>query len=323
MLKKIFMILIIISLLLNLLIVGVFAKNNFRLGLTVSETSIRTTAAHEFAKWVDKLSGGSMHIDIFPSGTLGTWREQIEGLKIGTPDAIFESIGPLEDYTPLGSIEAAAFLYKDQDHFYRIWTSNVAQEFLDEVARQSNIRMLSAVWVGARHIASTIPVRKIEDLKKIKIRVVPTKSHLDFWKKVGANGTPMAFTEVLAGLKTGVIDAVENPLDPLLTMRFVDIAKNVTLTGHMAEPAGILMDETVYQNLPEEQREVIDKANLKMQEWLQTNYKEVENKIKVEMTKEGVTFIKLQDRDEWVNRAEKQDLPKEVLPWVEKFRRID
>ena len=107
----------------------------------------------------------------------------------------------------------------------------------------------------------------MEDLKGLKIRTLPTPVHIAFFKALGAAPTPMDWSELFEGLRSGVVDAQENPPSMTYTARFYEVQKFYSLTGHVNEVGALLMNKAFYNKLPNDLKAAVDQAAQKTRAW--------------------------------------------------------
>ncbi|MCR4443299.1 MAG: TRAP transporter substrate-binding protein [Peptococcaceae bacterium] len=193
----------------------------------------RDEAAKKFAAAVEKKTEGKVKVEVYSGGTLGTWRDTIEGLKPGIVQVVLESVGTLEPYTSLAAIDAVPFLYQGDSHFKKVWYGDLGKQLLDEVGTKGSFELMGPMHRGARYVTSKRKIETAADLKGLKIRVPEIKIYLKTWEKLGATPTPMAFTEVYTGLQQGTVEAQENPLTLSYSSAFYEVCPYLIKTKHV------------------------------------------------------------------------------------------
>lgn len=114
---------------------------------------------------------------------------------------------------------------------------------------------------GIREITSNKgPIEKPSDLKGIKIRTMQVEAHIEAFKAMGANPTPMSFNEVYSALQQGVVDAQENPLGHIFSSRFYEVQKFLTMSNHVYSTHMVLANQDFYGNLSDKDREIVNSA---------------------------------------------------------------
>ncbi len=220
----------------------------------------------KFAKVVGELSGGKINVKTFHSGQLADQKTGILGVMRGslemTSDASPSWFADLASYPEIGVLEVA-YLYRDIDHMYRVLTGPIGQKYWDELARKSNIRVLDVWYLGTRELNLTRKagvVRRPEDLRGIKLRMPNVEAWLDVGRALGANPTPLGFGEVYMALKTGTIDGQDNPVPTDYSEKFYEVTHYIVLTDHMIGYITPIINEKIWQEMPEKYRVYIKKA---------------------------------------------------------------
>jgi TRAP-type transport system periplasmic protein len=231
-----------------------------RLGHVGDPADPRHTACEKFAEIAKKESGGKIDVRIFPSSSLGDYKQMQEGLQQGTIDIVIESIGTLSRFYPPAGVESMPYLFDGYDHYVSIWNGPVGEKLKKDMAEKANFLILGHMFRGARELTSNKPVRSIDDLKGLKIRVSPMKERLVTWKTFGANPTPMGFSEVFTALQQGVIDAQENPLETIKGSSLFEVQKYLILTSHMANGFTFMFNAKRFNAWPAEIQAAIRKA---------------------------------------------------------------
>ena len=186
-------------------------------------------AADEFKKRTD----GRYEIQVFPASSLGKEVEINEGLSIGSVDIIYT--GPAfaaRSYPPL-AISDYPFILRDFEHWQAYRDSDLFAEMGQGYKDATGNTITALTYYGARHVTSNKPILTPADMEGLKIRVPNAPVYVMFPKAVGANPTPMAFSEVYLALQQGVVDAQENPLPTIKFKKFYEVQSNINLTAHI------------------------------------------------------------------------------------------
>jgi len=157
---------------------------------------VRDLECQKFAELVSKKTEGKVKVEVFSGGTLGDWRETIEGLKARIVHVVIESVGTLDAYDKYADIEAAPFLIRDVDHYFKVWKGDVGREILDKVGSNTGFQLMGPAYRGARYVTSKKKIETINDLKGLKIRVPNIAIYVNALQMLGASHIPMAFTEL-------------------------------------------------------------------------------------------------------------------------------
>lgn len=221
----------------------------------------RDQSLQEFAKLVDQKSNGTMKVEVYSGGTLGTWRDTIEGLEPGIVQIVCESIGTLEAYSPTASIDAYPYLYKDYEHYKKIMlNSEIGEKIMQKVGEEGGFVLLGPSNRGARVMTSNKKVEKVEDLKGVKLRAPGIQMYIKTWEYLGASPVPMDASEIYTGLQQGTVDAQENPVMYSYGNAFYDVCDYLILTNHVFSTDVFIFNDDFFNKLPAEQQQVFREA---------------------------------------------------------------
>jgi tripartite ATP-independent transporter DctP family solute receptor len=227
-----------------------------------------TMAAQKFADVLEILSGGKVKVDVFHSGQLGDQKTQILDVMRGTLDMTIDTspgwFADLANYPQIGVLDTP-YVYRDLDHAYRVLTGPVGQKHWDYLAKNAGLRVLDIWYMGTRElnlVKKAGPVRRPEDLRGIKLRMPNVESWLDIGRALGATPTPLGFGEVYMALKSGTIEGQDNPLPTSDWAKFYEVTHYIILTDHVMGFITPVINEKLWQDMPEEYRVYIQKAIL-------------------------------------------------------------
>jgi len=178
----------------------------------------------EVKRLIEEKSNGKFTVEVFPS-TLGSDKELIEGLQMGTVDGAIINTAVLASIIPDLAVIDMPFMFKDREHAYRVLDGEVGDEFLQKI-NEKNIVALSYWENGFKGITNNVrPIKTPEDLKGLKIRTMESRAQLDAFKAWGANPTPMSFSEVYQSMQQGVIDGHFNAPDTVAANKMYEVQK--------------------------------------------------------------------------------------------------
>jgi tripartite ATP-independent transporter DctP family solute receptor len=211
-----------------------------------------------FAQRVEEATQGAVTISIFPAAQLGDSPEQIEGLHLGTLDLALAAFSHASQFCSEFGLFGAPSLFRDPEHFASVFDGEVG-EILDEACNNHyGIRLLSTFTSGYRvFFNGRGPVRTLEDLQGMKIRVMGGEADALMWETFGAIPVPMPYSEVYSALQAGVIDGAENEPVSILANKFYEAAGFIAPTHHLVLPMGLFISQRTLMRLPEEHRAVL------------------------------------------------------------------
>lgn len=231
-----------------------------RLGHTLdTQHSVHKAMVH-FGERLSELSNGAMDVKIYPSSQLGTEREMIELLQIGSLSMTKVSASPLEGFVPAMKIFSIPYIFRDNDHFWKVLNSEVGQGLLAGV-EPFRLKGLAYYDAGSRSFyTNNKPVRTPADLAGMKIRVLNSPTAVRTVRELGGAATPVAWGELYTALQQGVVDGAENNPPSYYLSRHYEIARYYSLDEHTSVPDVMLMSLRVWENLTEQQQQWVDKA---------------------------------------------------------------
>lgn len=217
--------------------------------------------AEAFKKAVEEMSNKEIIVQIFPQGQLGSERDAIEGVRMGTVEmAAVAAAGPLPSFVPEMSVLSYPYVLQSRKQAYAVLDGPFGQE-LNKIISGKNLINLCFWEVGFRHFTSnTKAIKSPADLKGQKIRVQESKSWMEFIKMLGGVPTPIAFGELYSALQQKVIDGQENPIATIYSMRYYEVQKHVTLDGHTYEAAAVLINPNFFKKLSDKHKEFVVKG---------------------------------------------------------------
>jgi tripartite ATP-independent transporter DctP family solute receptor len=234
-------------------------KVALKLGHIQTENDFWHLGSLKFKEELEKRSNGDITLNIYPNSTLGGDRDLVEGMQMGTVDfgLIAGVLGNFED--TIGLLELP-YLFDSQEEFNKVIHGPIGEEIAGNVQKKSGVRILNWWDRGPRETTSNKPINKLEDLRGLKIRLPEIPAMVASWRAMGANPTPMAWSEVYTGLEQNVIEAQENPIPFIYGGRIHEVQKYLAFTDHKYEYVTIAMSDTRWQSLNDEQRRIITKA---------------------------------------------------------------
>jgi tripartite ATP-independent transporter DctP family solute receptor len=218
-----------------------------------------TLGMYKFGEILGKLSDGKYEVKVFPNSQLGKENAYIANTRRGTiqmcatgtqTSALFPAMAMLE--TPM--------LFDDLGHARRAMNGKTFELINQGFPEKSGLRTLNAFPLGFRHFYSKKPIKGMDDLKGLKMRVPNIPLYVNFAKECGISGQPMPFAEVPAALDQGVIDGGDSPLADITALKMYEITPNITLSGHILVIHSLYINDAFYRSLPEQDRLWFDKA---------------------------------------------------------------
>ena len=212
-----------------------------------------------FGKTLEGLSGGKIKVRTFHSGQLADQKTQLTRVQRGTLEMSFADPAWFSDHVPEMGVFGAAYVFRDLDHLYRVMSGPMGQEYFEKGTQKTGIRPLDVWYLGTRQLSlsTTKPVRKPDDMKDVKLRVPNAPIWIAMGKALGGNPTPLGFGELYLALKTGTVDAQDNPLPTNDAAKFYEVTKQIVMTSHIIGQLWPIINEPLWQGMPPEYRQWI------------------------------------------------------------------
>ncbi|MEM8886858.1 MAG: TRAP transporter substrate-binding protein [Bacteroidota bacterium] len=231
---------------------------NLKLGHGLDVSHPVHKALEFLAEKVKEKSGGSMEIEIYPSQQLGTERQCLELLQIGSLAMTKVSGAVMESFAPNTKVLSLPYIFRGKEHAHQVFDSKLGKDLLIQ-GEKYWLRGLAYLDAGQRSFyTKERPVESPADLEGLKIRVQESVSAMNLVRSLGGSPTPISWGELYTALQQGVVDGAENNPPSFYTSRHYEVCKYYSLNEHTAVP-DILVISTVFWNRLSEQE----------QKWLQ------------------------------------------------------
>lgn len=218
--------------------------------------------AKGFEDELNRLAPGRFKVQHFPGGSLGGEREMVESLQLGTLQMAITGTAIIGNFIPDMMVMDMPFLFRDAAHARATLDGQIGRDLLAKFPQRGLVG-LSLGEIGFRHITDNKrPIKTVDDLKGLKIRTMENPVHLAAFRALGAQPTPMAWTEVITALQQGTIDGQENPISILVSAKLWETQKYMTLTRHVFTPIAFTMSGMFFDKLSPADQEIIRKAAL-------------------------------------------------------------
>jgi tripartite ATP-independent transporter DctP family solute receptor len=206
----------------------------------------------EWARLAAEMSDGRIELQPYPASQLGSQQDVLEQVRLGAAIITISDGGYLMDYVEDIGITYAPYLTQSYEAYFKLmdssWFEGVTQR-----ARMSGFEVVNAKWVyGTRHLLATRPVHSPRDMRGLKIRTPAAPTLIKTIGHMGAVATPMPLSEVYPALTQGVIDGAENPLPVLVGAKLHEVAKHLSLTGHLDNVSIWIGSRQFFKQLPPE-----------------------------------------------------------------------
>ncbi|UCH24879.1 MAG: TRAP transporter substrate-binding protein DctP [Trueperaceae bacterium] len=190
---------------------------------------------------------------------------ELEAIATGDLEMSIASAQELATFFPEFSIFATGYVHQDAAHQVRVFNDPLMDPFKQTVEEELGVKLLAVMYLGRRHVNLRFPrseknIMTPEDLAGVNLRMPGTDAWQFLGKALGANPTPMAFTEVYTALQTGSVDGQDNPLPTVVDSKFFEVTKQISLTSHLVDLNYVAFSKAVWDSLTPEQQATVQKA---------------------------------------------------------------
>ncbi|NDV17390.1 DctP family TRAP transporter solute-binding subunit [Muricauda sp. TY007] len=227
-------------------------------GLDINHSVHR--AMVKMGKDLDSVSKGKLRIEIYPNQQLGTEREILELIQLGSLDMTKVSVATLENFAPKTRILGLPYLFESREHAFEVLDGPIGQSLLDN-AEQFRLKGLGYYDAGFRSFYTEhSPITAPDDLKGLKIRVMESITAMDMVKSLGGSPTPISWGELYTSLQQGVVDGAENNLPSFYLSKHYEVCPYYSLDEHTFSPDVLIVGTQFWDTLSEQEKGWLDKA---------------------------------------------------------------
>lgn len=285
-----------------------------KIGHVEPESRSTHKALLNFKKNVEEKSSGKISVEIYPNGSLGGDVQMTESVAMGSLHSALPSTSVLTTYSEEFGILDMPYLFLNSESAFAALDGEVG-EYFNKKLEEQGMYCLGYVYNGPRSTTTNSgAIEKPEDLKGVKMRVMESPIFIDFYKTIGANPTPMSFTELYTGLQQGTVDAQENPPSLSFANKFYEVQKYQTIDEHVHNFLPFLINKNLYDSLGEELQKILnEEADVFVKAQREMELKDNEKAIK-DLETEGELITNI------LTDEQKSEFKKAVQPMYEKYK---
>jgi TRAP-type transport system periplasmic protein len=210
-----------------------------------------------FSEKLKEMSKGTMLIDQYPGAQLGQEPQVLQLVKAGDLDFCISASANAATLSPQAGVMSLHFLFRSEDHLRKALAdpkvASAVKQMVDEKVQGAHVIALATL--GLRSMYSKREIRKVEDMKNLKVRVQATATEDTMFPVYGAQTVHMPFGSVYTSLQTGVVDVAENGVNVYLVNKHYEVAPVLSMTEHEANNSLIWISDKLWQSLDPQQRE--------------------------------------------------------------------
>ncbi|MBC06095.1 TRAP transporter substrate-binding protein [Thalassospira sp.] len=271
---------------------AIAAEVTLKLGHLANEQNAWHKAAVKFGEEVSALTDGRVEVQVFPNETLGKEIDLINGMQLGSVDMTITGES-LQNWAPMAALLAVPYAYPTLEDMDAVASGEIGQQISQQIIEKARIRPIAYFARGPRNLTSNREIKSPDDLNGLKLRVPNVPLFVDVWKTLGAQPTPMAFSEVFTSLQAGTIDAQENPLALIDSASFNEVQKFVNKTEHVRSWIYLTISELTWAKLSDEDKDAVMEAAKRAQEYERGLFVADEERLTQTLQSKGMTFVEV------------------------------
>jgi tripartite ATP-independent transporter DctP family solute receptor len=270
-----------------------FKPRIVRFGYGLVEDSNQGRAVRFFAKEVEKATGGKMKIRAIGNASLGSDTQMQQALIGGAQEMMVGSTATLVGISPEMAVWDTPFLFNNVKEADAVLDGPVGEKVKATLEPKGMVGLV--YWEnGFRNLTNNKrPVAKLEDLNDIKLRVMQNNVFLDSFKALGANAVPLPFSELFTALETKAVDGQENPFNTVVSSKFYEVQKYLTVTNHVYSPWIVTVSKKWWDGLSAAEKKVLQDAAVKSREFERKDTREEAAKALADLKTKGMQVNEL------------------------------
>ena len=295
------------ALLLAIMLAGTpaLAQRHFSFGYDQPRTTGYGIAGDTFAEQIAKLSKGSFVIDQFPGAQLGQEPQMLQKIRTGDIDFLITSTANAATLSPQSGVMSLHYIFRSEDHLAKsLADPRIVKAMRDMFAETvTGARVLGLATLGLRDLYGKKEIRKVEDLKGVKVRVQATATEDAIFPGYGAQTVHMPFGSVYTSLQTGVVDMAENGVNVYMANKHYETAPIMSMTQHEANNSLLWVSDKVWNALTAEQRGWVQASADEVSRTQPARALALEADSQARLTKLGIRFVTDVDKSGFIKAA--------------------
>jgi tripartite ATP-independent transporter DctP family solute receptor len=266
------------------------AQQTLRLAHNAAPGNPKAEASLRFAELVEQKTDGRIKIEVGGSAQYGDDVEALTSMRLGTMAFSANSQGSSSGVVPEFAALGLPFLFEELPQAWQVLDGPVGERIREAAAAKGLVVL--AYWDnGIRHVSNNVrPIATPADLAGIKLRTPPDPVTIQIFEALGANPTPMAFSELYIALQQGVVDGQENPLMNIHSSKLYEVQKYISLTGHKYESTPLLASKMVWDTFPDADKAAILEAAVEAGQYNRELSLASDERLRQELEAAGVAF---------------------------------
>ena len=288
------------------------SAKTFKMALGDAAGGTQDAAGKKFAEVFEAKTGGKHKIQMFHNGQLGSEQDTVNDAAMGLLDFSVLAINNITPFSPTVGILTLPYMILSLDEAVQLTQGDVGKELKENTIRDAGVRIVAWSYAGYRVLSnSKKPVKTLDDLSDLVVRVPKNEIMIDTYKSWGNNPTPMAWSETFTALQQGVVDGQDTPYITIHAMKFYEVQKYITNIRYLFLLEPIVISEGVFQELSEEEQQWVLEAGKAATAFSAQYLQDTEAALKEDLVAKGMEITDpANDEKEWIDAATTAVWPK-------------
>ena len=291
---------------------GDAAAKNFKMAVGDAHGSAQHELGKKFVELFEQKTGGKHKAKMFLNGQLGSEQDTVNEAAIGTLDFSLLAINNITPFSPTVGVFTLPYVILSLEDAEKLTQGDIGKELTANTIRDAGVRIIGWTYTGFRVLTnSKKPIKTLEDLKGVVVRVPKNEIMIESYKSWGINPTPMAWSETFTALQQKVVDGQDNPYLTVHSMKFYEVQKYVTAIRYIFSIEPLIISESVFQGLDEATQKAVLEAGNEATLHSAAHLRKSEASIKEDLLAKGMQIDEPADGEKaWIDAATKAVWPK-------------
>jgi TRAP-type transport system periplasmic protein len=263
-----------------------------KLGHLANEQNSWHKASLRFGEELSNLTDGRIAVEVYPNDSLGREIDLINGMQLGTVEMTITGES-LQNWAPMAALLALPYAYETLEEMDEVASGEIGDQIEAQIVERAQVRPIAYFARGPRNLTANRAITSPDELNRLRMRVPNVPLFVDVWTALGAQPTPMAFSEVFTSLQNGTIEGQENPLALIQSASFNEVQSHVNQTEHVRSWIYLTIAEQVWSQLSEEDQGHVMEAARIAQEFEREQFLADEDAIRADLEQKGMTFVEV------------------------------
>lgn len=266
-------------------------KMTMSIGHNGNMDSLNQYVAEQTKALLEEKSGGNITVNIYPNSQLGSESDMLTSCQEGDLTFLVSGLHALVSTIPAGAIVDIPFLFDDAQQARTAFSAPEVRKLLNKDHEKVGLKLLLLADQGFRCLTTNKEIKSADDVEGLNIRTLTNPDQVAFWKMLGANPTPIDFSELYLSLQQGVIDSQENPYNIISDNKLYEVQKYFTNSNHVYHTVNLLMGTGTYDALPDVYKELVAEVCAEVEKLACQQADQTLDSFKQNLIDNGMTFI--------------------------------